>query len=265
MSHIHVPDGVLPTWLWLTGWALAACALVLASRATRGIDRRREVPLVGAVSALMLVAMSTEVVPIAYHINLTVVAGVLLGPALSVIAAFVVVLALALLGHGGITVGGLNTLMIAAEMVVGWALARAIIAVFGRARIWAATGLATLLTLALTTTLLVGLVALAGPSLAHRETGALDPETLTFANPFGEGVVALHPFFGPEDEDTDEDDIPVERFARIVYTLGPFGWALEALISASILGYVARVRPTLIAAGSTAPERHALPGHGQGG
>ena len=23
MSHIHIPDGVLPAWLWIAGWALA--------------------------------------------------------------------------------------------------------------------------------------------------------------------------------------------------------------------------------------------------
>ncbi len=60
--------------------------------------------------------------------NLTVIAGVLLGPVLSVIAAFIVEVVLAMLGHGGVTVLGLNTLMISAEMVLGWALFRALVA-----------------------------------------------------------------------------------------------------------------------------------------
>ena len=109
----------------------------------------------------------------------------LLGPVLSVIAAFIVEVVLAMLGHGGVTVLGLNTLMIAAEMVLGWALFRGLIAVLGRQRVRAAAGIATVLTLATTTTLLVVLVALAGGGAATaRETGALDPATLTFANPF---------------------------------------------------------------------------------
>ena len=78
MSHIHIPDGVLPWWLWLSGWVAAAVLLTIAAnRATRS-GARRAVPLIGAVSALVLVSMSSEIVPIAYHVNLTVIAGVLL-------------------------------------------------------------------------------------------------------------------------------------------------------------------------------------------
>jgi cobalt/nickel transport system permease protein len=80
MSHIHIPDGVLPWWLWVTGWAATALLLAVASRMATRAGSRRAVPLVGAISALVLVAMSTEIVPIAYHVNLTVIAGALLGP-----------------------------------------------------------------------------------------------------------------------------------------------------------------------------------------
>jgi len=72
VTHIHIPDGVLPVWLWATGWLLTLALLALASRFAGRAGSRRAVPLVGAVSALVLVAMSTEIVPIAYHINLTV-------------------------------------------------------------------------------------------------------------------------------------------------------------------------------------------------
>jgi hypothetical protein len=68
------------------------------------------VPLLGIVAALMIVGMSAEIVPIAYHVNLSVIGGILLGPALSAIAAFIVVIVLAMLGHGGVTVIGLNAL-----------------------------------------------------------------------------------------------------------------------------------------------------------
>ena len=135
MSHLHIPDGVLPLWLVLSGWAITLPVVWLASRrAAADRESMRKVPLLGVVAALVLVAMSTEVVPIAYHVNLTIVAGVLVGPWLSVIVAFVVVAMLALIGHGGVTVIGLNTVIIAAEMILGWALFRAFSAALGRRR-----------------------------------------------------------------------------------------------------------------------------------
>ena len=280
MSHIHIPDGVLPVWLWAIGWAAALVLISIASLRAAKAEARRSVPLVGAVSALVLIAMSTEIVPIAYHINLTVVAGVLLGPWLGAISAFIVVLVLALLGHGGITVVGLNTLVIASEMAVGWALVRGGVRLLGRPRIGVVAGVATVLTLALTTTMLVGIVALGGAPAAVRETGALDPETLHFGNPFSGEMVSVGLLGGGhehEDEEegheTGEDEhadegaggLSVGRFAAVVYTLGPIGWLLEALVTAGILGYVARVRPTLVFKGALAENRRSHYGDEHGG
>lgn len=252
MSHIHIPDGVLPVWLWLTGWLVAALAVLVASRVSQREDIRRKVPLLGVVSALVLVAMSTEIVPIAYHINLTVVAGVLLGPWLSIIAAFIVQLVLAMLGHGGVTVIGLNTIQIGTEMVLGGALFRLLTRVLGRARVRPAAAMATVVALAVTTTMLVGLVALAGAGpAAARDTGALNPATLRFKSPFSGGVMHVGLFSGGERPAADTGR-SVRRFAAIVYTLGPIGWAIEALITAAVLGYVARVRPSLVFSGALA-------------
>ena len=265
MSHIHIPDGVLPWWLWLSGWVAAAVLLTIAAnRATRA-GARRAVPLIGAVSALVLVSMSTEIVPIAYHVNLTVIAGVLLGPWLGMIAAFIVVLVLALLGHGGVTVVGLNMLVISTEIGLGWALVRGGTRLVGIRRIRPVAGIATVLTLALTTTMLVGIVALAGAPATSRETGALDAETLEFRNPFSDGVFAIGLLGGHEHEESGEGDadhtaeedaheqegepLAVSRFATVVYTLGPIGWLLEALVTAAVLGYVGRVRPGLLFGG----------------
>jgi len=279
MSHIHIPDGVLPVWLWVGGWALALGLITLAARFGGRAGARRAVPLIGAVSALVLVAMSSEIVPIAYHINLTVVAGVLLGPWLGAISAFIVVLVLALLGHGGITVVGLNTLMIAAEMAIGWALVRGGVRLLGRTRVGAVSGVATVLTLAITTSLLVGIVALAGTGGAVRETGALDPETLEFRDPFSDGVFSLGLLGGEHEheaeadvdhegetaEETSEPGLNVGRFAAVVFTLGPIGWALEALVTAAIIGYVARVRPSLVFEGALAADHRPRYGDEQGG
>ncbi len=276
MSHIHIPDGVLPLWLWVAGWIAALALLAVAARAGRQAGGRRAVPLIGAVSALVLVSMSSEIVPIAYHINLTVVAGVLLGPWLGAIAAFIVVLLLALLGHGGVTVVGLNTLIITAEMALGWALVRGGVRLLGRTRVPLVTGLATVATLAVTTSLLVGIVALAGTGATARETGSLDPETLEFKDPFTGGVFSIGLLgadeHGPEaDTDTHageasegEAGLDVGRFATIVFVLGPLGWILEALISAAIIGYVARVRPGLVFEGALATRRRPVYGDEHG-
>ncbi|MDI6692324.1 MAG: energy-coupling factor ABC transporter permease [Anaerosomatales bacterium] len=250
MTHIHIPDGVLPVWLWGGGWMLAILALLVADRASRRYETRRRLPLVGIVSALVIVAMSSEVVPIAYHMNLTVLAGALLGPALAVVSAFVVQVVLAALGHGGVTIIGLNTLMTAAEMCLGWALLQGGIRLFGLPRAGRVAAAATVLTLFVTTTLLVGIVALSGVTQATgRETGALDPQNLTFASPFSEGVVHVGLFSGGESHEQPPETgsgLGLKRFATVVYTLGSIGWVLEALVTAAIVSYLSRVRPSLL-------------------
>lgn len=300
MSHLHIPDGILPLWLWLSGWIIALALLRIASARLRTTDARRAVPLIGVVSAMMLVAMSAEIVPIAYHVNLTVVAGMLLGPWASLIAAFIVVFMLALLGHGGITVVGLGMLVIAAEMLLGNALVRLLTQLAGRPRVALMSGVATVITLALSTTLVVGIVALGGSAASARETGALDPETLRLENPFSDGVISIG--LGHEHEDTDAEAVPngheqseiehddsqpidahggeaadgdapaehahgsslsVSRFAAVVYTLGPFGWLLEALVTGALIGYMARVRPSLLFGGAEDRPRYPGDEHGR--
>lgn len=258
MSHIHIPDGVLPLWLVAAGWLGAVVLLAVAVRRASALDLRRRVPLVGAMAALMLVGMSSEIIPIAYHINLTVVAGIMLGPWLSAITALVVVLMLSLVGHGGITVVGLNTLVIAAEMIAGWALFQGFTSMLGRPRASIAAAGATVVSLALSTTLLVGIVALGGAPAASRESGAFDPQTLSFTNPFSEGV-ATNVLVGGEEEHAEEDGptLSVARFATMVYSLGAIGWVLEALITALIIGFVARVRPGLVFDGAPSQEPRA--------
>ncbi len=279
MSHLHIPDGVLPVWLWSSAWVLTLLAVGAAGLIAERADVRRRVPLLAVVSALMLVAMSSEIVPLAYHVNLTVIGGVLLGPVLSIIAAFIVEVVLALLGHGGVTVLGLNTVIIAAEMLIGWALFRGGVRLLGRHRIRGVGFVATVATLALTTTVLIGIVAIGGAAAAERETGALDPSTLRFENPLSAGLFDVGLFSGGEhhgEHDSEHDAeheaehdaehdaehaadaarTSARRFATVVFVLGPPGWLLEGLLTAWVLGYVARVRPALL--WKTAGERRVI-------
>ncbi len=223
MTHMHIPDGILPVRIWLIGFMAMFLIMAISLIRLRSRDLKREIPLLGAVSAAMLVAMSLEILPIAYHINLSVVAGILLGPALGFIAAFITNLVLALMGHGGVTVIGLNTLLLGAEAIFGHTLFFVFpksLPVFWRAAV------ATVLTLFITTGALIGIVA-----ASH-----LEPEMFTHQN---EG-------HGPEQGSQHEEHLSVSRFATMVLTLGSIGWIIEAAITGAVVSFIARVKPDLL-------------------
>jgi cobalt/nickel transport system permease protein len=253
MSHIHIPDGVLPLWLVVAGWVITLALLFVIARRMSEPEARRNLPVLGVVAAVMLVGMSTEFVPIAYHVNLTVLAGIILGPALGFVVAFVVDLILALFGHGGITVVGLNTLIIGAECALGYIFFRALLRLW-RARMKSVAvpaAISVVLTLFISTWMLIGLVALANvdPGKA-RDTGALDATTLSFKNPFEEGVISNR-VINPEKAVMGnfyiyDSGINLQHFATAILLLGSIGWVLEALITAAIVQFVYTIRRDLI-------------------
>ena len=246
MSHVHIPDGVLPLWLIGLGWLATAIMLYFGIRALRRTDRVRVVPHIGVMAALVVAAMSMEIVPIAYHVNLTVLAGIILGPAASTLAAFVVNLVLALFGHGGITVVGLNTVVIGAEMIGGALVFRAVSRALP-ARPGLSAGLATVVTLFLSTTLMIGIVALSQINPANaRDLGALSPSTLSFSNPLKDGLFANR-IVTPEQELAQQrPQLSLARFAAAVYLLGALGWTIESLLVGYMVAFIARVRPGLL-------------------
>jgi cobalt/nickel transport system permease protein len=119
MSHLHIPDGVLPPILWGPGLALAGLLLLLAVRATRH-EAARAIAYRGALGGLMLAVMSIPIPLFAleYCFTLAGPVGVLLGPAAGFQVVFVVCVILALLGQGGLTVVGLNALVMGASVAV---------------------------------------------------------------------------------------------------------------------------------------------------
>ena len=256
MSHIHIPDGVLPLWLVVAGWVITLALLFISARRLSGEEARRKIPLLGVVAALMLLGMSTEFVPIAYHVNLTVLAGIIVGPAMGFLAAFIVVLILALFGHGGITVVGLNVIIIGAECALGYVVFRSLLRLWGERRqsVAAPAGISVIVTLFITTMMLIGVIALANvdPGKA-REIGSLDAATLSFKNPF-EGGVLNNRFINPEQEEMGsfylrDSGIDLGRFAAAVLLLGSIGWLLEAMITAIIVQFIYRVRRELVISG----------------
>ena len=115
MSHVHVPDGVLPPALWAVAWGVALLLLVISSRASRG-DHPQRIAYQGALGALTLAAMAIEIPvgPLEAHLTLLGPIGVLLGPAGAFQVMFVVSVMLAFIGHGGFTVIGINALVLGA-------------------------------------------------------------------------------------------------------------------------------------------------------
>jgi cobalt/nickel transport system permease protein len=163
--------------------------------------------------------MNLEIVPIAYHINLSIVAGILLGPALGFVAAFITNFMLALIGHGGITVLGLNTLLLGGEAVLGhtfFVLLGKRLPLFWRA------ALATVITLLFTTGLLIGIVAISNT----------DPGSF----------VEMH----DHDEGRQEGPVSVGRFAAMAFGLGALGWIIESTITGAVVRFIAQVKPDLL-------------------
>ncbi len=235
MSHIHLPDGVLPVWLWVLGFIVAIVVGAILLRLTKKEELTRRLPLLGMMAAAMVLGATVEIVPIAYHINLTVISGILLGPSLIFLATFVVNVILALFGHGGMTVIGLNTLILSIEGILGCILFR----LFWRVlkRLTPATFLATFIALLFSTFAMIGVVSL-GTShykeLIHQE---------------GKGVFEFHLSKEKDDPhagEREKSEINLKRFMAIVLPLGFIGWILESVITTLIARYIHRLRPDLL-------------------
>ena len=236
MSHIHFPDGVLPVWLWASGFIVAVLIGTILLRLTEKEDMTRRLPLLGMMAAVMVLGASVEIVPIAYHVNLTVISGILLGPSLIFLATFVVNVILALFGHGGITVIGLNTLTLSIEGILGYFLFHLFWKVLKR--LAPTTFLATFIALLFSTFAMIGVVSL-GTShyeeLIHQEKG--------------KGMIGFE--FGKEKEAHQKEGIPekevnLERFIAVILPLGFIGWILEGVITTLICRYIYRLRPDLL-------------------
>jgi cobalt/nickel transport system permease protein len=119
MSHIHIPDGILSWWIWVPALLLVVGILYFIFKSWNQEEARRLIPLAAMMSALMLITMSVPLFIVPVHLTLAVLAGLMVGPKMAFVSILVVNTMLASLGHGGVTLIGLNTLVIGAEMLVG--------------------------------------------------------------------------------------------------------------------------------------------------
>jgi len=189
-------------------------------------------------AAAMVLGASVEIVPIAYHVNLTVISGILLGPSLIFLATFVVNVILALFGHGGITVIGLNTLTLSIEGILGYFLFRLFWKVLRR--ISPALFLATFLALFCSTLSMIGVVSLGAShyeELIHQEK---------------KGIFEIHLLEEKNNQhqvESGHEKVNLKRFIAIVLPLGFIGWVLEGVITVLIGRYIHRLRPDLLRLG----------------
>lgn len=236
MSHIHLPDGILPVWLWVSGFIIAVLVGFILFRFTKKEVLAKKLPLLGMMAAAMVLGASVEIVPIAYHVNLMVISGILLGPSLIFLATFVVNVILALFGHGGITVIGLNTLTLSVEGILGYLFFRFFWKVLKR--LSPASFIATFLALLLSTFSMIGVVGL----------GVSHYEELIHKNE-GHGIFEFKLLKEKGDhhgEDKEEVGTNFKRFIAIVLPLGFLGWILEGIITTLIIRYIYRLRPDLL-------------------
>ena len=250
MNHVMVPDGVLPLWLSAAGWAGAVLLIAVALWRVRGQDHRRLVPRLAVMTALMVVIMSFELVPLGYEPHLSALAGIVVGPWYGVPAALLFNMLRAMIGDGAVTNIGLNTVITALELAAGWALYGVALRVLGRRGATAAAAGAAVGSLMLGAGLFLAVIAAAGlhPS-RFSQAAALSATTGSIrGNPFAEGIVNMHL---PGDEH-EEGDVPGEsqasftRFAVILTILASIGWVLEGALTAVIVSFLARVRPDLV-------------------
>ncbi len=230
MTHLHIPDGVLPWWLWASGLAAAALLLALISRRHRH-DRRDRLALLGAFSALMLAAMALPLGPLGYHLSLAPLLGILLGGGLAFVGACVVNVILALFGHGGITVVGLNALVTGASAALAGAAYRILAR---RARLFTAASLATVVGLCGALVLWLAVVGVAGlaPNPGHEGHEHL-------AGAVAQGADAAAAAAG-------EARTRLARFALLSLPFWLAGMAAEALVCGGVVSFLSKVSPALL-------------------
>ncbi len=119
MSHIHIPDGVFSLPIWVGSYIVMVILLLGALYQMKKNGLERKIPYIAVMAATMLIAMSIPLGIVPLHISLAVFSGIFLGPMVGFVAVFVVNVILAFMGHGGITVIGLNTLVMGIEVFLG--------------------------------------------------------------------------------------------------------------------------------------------------
>lgn len=234
MSHIHLPDGILPVWLWLSGYIAVGLYITYFSIFDRKKLMSKKYALVGIFAALMLITMSIEIIPPVYHLNLAILTGIVLGPELSVITILVVNIILALLGHGGVTVIGLNTFVVSLEAILGYWGFRLLYA--KTAKIIASAILAGFAALFISTCVAIGII----------YSGTNDLSSFIGHHDHHSHIEKIEQNHEHDEDDFDEEEFDIDKFILLVMSFSIIGWTIESVVTAFIVNYINKVRPDII-------------------
>jgi len=242
MSHIHIPDGILPVWLWLLGYA-AVFLLFIIFKITADKDKiSKKLALAGTFSALMILSMSFLIIPPMYHLNLVALTGIVIGPYLSLVSIFIVNLLLALAGHGGITIVGLNTLVLFLQAVIAFYGFRFLSRLFKNVFI---------------SVFLAAFIALIVSTCANAAIVYIGTQNMGYIT----HVHHHHGFFTHDDEHGEEhehgiqeehehsekpENFDMRKFLAFLLTFGSVGLITESLLTGFIVSYINRVKPEVL-------------------
>ncbi|AOY75899.1 energy-coupling factor ABC transporter permease [Clostridium formicaceticum] len=240
MSHIHMPDGIISAPWWVSGYFLTLMTMLWILKSMDKEEVRKKIPFTGIAAAIMLLGMSVPLVIVPVHLSLAVLTGILIGPKLGFLAVFVVNIILAFFGHGGITIVGLNTLIIGSEVFIGFYLFK-----YFTQRLHKVMGtvIATVIALLVSTTLMVGVVGMTAgltEALPHHHGEEHHQEEHYVEEEYDEH------HHGELQEEVTKIKYLVFTGWRAVFLILSAGILLESLGTALIIRYFLKVRPDLI-------------------
>lgn len=209
---MHIPDGFFQASACAGAGAVGATGLGIAVRRTRALLDDRQIPLAGLVAAFIFGAQMLNF-PVAGgtsgHLIGGALAAVLVGPWLAALCMSVVLLVQLLFADGGVTAIGLNvTIMGLVTTIGGWSIFRAVRMVLPR------DGVGVVLASAVAAFSSV-LLAAGAFTLAYAVGGA--------------------------------SDVPIGKLAAAMLSVHFFIGIGEAVITASTVSMVMKVRPDLVA------------------
>lgn len=249
MSHIHLPDGFLSLPIWGSAFVITLLLLAFSIKKVQKKDFRRLLPFTGVSAAVMLLGMSVPIFIVPVHLSLAVLTGIILGPSMGFIVAFVVMTILAMFGHGGLSLIGLNTLLMGIEMFIGYHVFH-----FNPFKnVFVKSSIAVVAALLISMSSMVVIVGNAvgyGAALPHSHTEEADHSD--------EGETAED--HAEESESDHEHEHEEESFSDVLSEMSylstsgltalililMFGMALESVATGILIKYFSKVRPEIL-------------------
>ncbi len=225
--HIHIPDGVFPSWIWISGIIILIPLILLAVYFTK--KDKKKLVVASAITALMLIVFSIEV--FGYHLNFTALSGMILGPWWSLLSITIVNIFLALFGHGGVTVAPINILINWVEAIIAFIIFKFVLVKIKNIKLKSSlSGITVFFALFISFILFIGIIALAGinPALQMEH----------------------------DHEDSDHEDshiheevtevIPLKEFVIISIIPMLISALIESILTSFIVIFISKVKPRLL-------------------